>query len=115
MIESASGRARTGLVARSLRVAVLLGTSTAVLALMGGVLSGPSFAGRALDFSTHANPLKLSSPQLALNQIDLCIEYGETSPECLNALATLSPAAGQASSGTGSGRSKDERDGNNGN
>jgi uncharacterized membrane protein YgcG len=111
MITWVKGQGRHGLVARSLRVAVLLGTSTAVFALMGGALSGPSLAGRVLPVPVRAIPLPLPSSELALLQLNICDQYGETSPECLNALAGLSPAAGPGSNG---GDGKDGQDGSHG-
>jgi hypothetical protein len=76
-------RGRSG---RSLRIAVLLGTSTAVFALLGGLLAEPSFAARSLRVKPAA--------EIQANQIDICVQYGETSQECLDALAKLAPGAG---------------------
>jgi hypothetical protein len=87
-----SGHAQTtsaqpGRASRTLRITVLGGTSLAVFALLGGMLAEPSFAGRALR-------VKPAPAEVDLNQIDVCLKYGETSVECLNALADLAPAAG---------------------
>jgi len=76
-------RGRSG---RSLRIAVLFGTSAAVFALLGGLLAEPSFAARSL----RVKP----ADQVEANQIDICVQYGETSQECLDALAKLAPSAG---------------------
>ena len=73
---------------------MLFGTLTAVFALVRGALSGTSFAGPVLTVPVHAIPLPLPSSELALLQIHICGEFGETSPEYLRALAALSAAAG---------------------
>ncbi|MDF2765017.1 MAG: hypothetical protein K0S81_2011, partial [Rhodospirillales bacterium] len=87
-----SGHAQTtsaqpGRASRTLRITVLGGTSLAVFALLGGMLAEPSFAGRALR-------VKPAPAEVDLSQIDVCLKYGETSVECLDALADLAPAAG---------------------
>ena len=78
---------------------MLFGTLTAVFALVRGALSGTSFAGPVLTVPVHAIPLPLPSSELALLQIHICGEFGETSPEYLRALAALSAAAGPDSNG----------------
>jgi hypothetical protein len=69
------------------RAVVLAGTSTAVFVIISALTADPSLAGRALR-------VKPAPAQIGLNQLEACITFGEESPQCLEALANLAPAAG---------------------
>ena len=76
-----------GRAGRSLRLAALAGTSLAIFTLLGGLMAEPSFAGRAL----RVKPTPAAADQ---GRVDLCLEFGETSQQCLEALSKLAPSAG---------------------
>src|SRR6185295_20016523 len=65
----------------------LTGAAIAVFIALSVFLPQSSMAGRALR-------VKPIPAQVDINQLEPCMRFGEQSPQCLQALSNLSPAAG---------------------